>query len=420
MNFTRGTRDKLSKYIDVNAAFCVSMKLDGPAVYDFCCFGLDGERKLSDDRYMVFYNQPASPGREVCLTAQPGRAEFQVNLSRLPQTIERLVFTCNIDGAGTMSAIRNHRVVLSQNGRESISIDLSGADFREEKAIISLELYRKGEWRAAAVASGFNGGLSALLKSFGGTEETQPVPAPPVQPSSEEQFTKTIMRRINLSKDRVNLEKHVVNLSKCVVNLKKENGVDLGSVRAKVAVVLDYSGSMYSLYMNGTVQRTINRLVPLGLTFDDNGSIDVYLFQSDYRKIPDLDLSNYERYVTDVIQREHYPMGGTSYAPVLQAILKGVRTQDDPTFVLFITDGENVDRSQTNKIILKASTMNLFIQFIGIGDERFRYLQQLDDLPGRTRDNTGFSKMASLDSASDSELYTAVLKQFSAWLKGQQ
>ena len=48
---------------------------------------------------------------------------------------------------------------------------------------------------------------------------------------------------------------------------------------------------MANLYSNGTVQKTINRLVPLGLTFDDNGSIDVYLFQNDYRKLPDLNLT---------------------------------------------------------------------------------------------------------------------------------
>ncbi len=99
---------------------------------------------------------------------------------------------------------------------------------------------------------------------------------------NEEELAQEMMEKISLSKDKVNLEKHVVSLSKCVVDLSKKNGVDLGSTSAKVVVVLDYSGSMANLYSNGTVQKTINRLVPLGLTFDDNGSIDVYLFQNDY------------------------------------------------------------------------------------------------------------------------------------------
>lgn len=124
------------------------------------------------------------------------------------------------------------------------------------------------------------------------------------------------MGKISLSKDKVNLEKHVVSLSKCVVDLSKKNGVDLGSTSAKVVVVLDYSGSMANLYSNGTVQKTINRLVPLGLTFDDNGSIDVYLFQNDYRKLPDLNLTNYENYVKNIVNTSGYSMGGTCYVEV--------------------------------------------------------------------------------------------------------
>lgn len=249
-----------------------------------------------------------------------------------------------------------------------------------------------------------------------------------------------MMGKISLSKDKVNLEKHVVSLSKCVVDLSKKSGVDLGSTSAKVVVVLDYSGSMTNLYSNGTVQKTINRLVPLGLTFDDNGSIDVYLFQNDYRKLPDLNLTNYENYVKNIVNTSGYSMGGTCYAPVLKAIIEGssykkggflgfgaktVTTKalvddGDPTFILFITDGENADKPAADKIIKKSSNMNVFIQFIGIGNEQFKYLIALDDMPGRTHDNTGFSKMKDLDNASDNELYTNVLEQFSGWLNGLQ
>ena len=257
---------------------------------------------------------------------------------------------------------------------------------------------------------------------------------------NEEELTQEVMGKISLSKDKVNLEKHVVNLSKCVVNLSKKSGVDLGSTSAKVVVVLDYSGSMSSLYSNGTVQKTIHRLVPLGLTFDDNGSIDVYLFQNDYRKLSDLNLSNYENYVRNVVSTSGYSMGGTCYAPVLKAIIEGssykkggflgfggqtfhtdaIVDNGDPTFILFITDGANADRPATDTIIKKSSNMNVFIQFIGIGNEKFEYLISLDDMPGRKRDNTGFSKMEALEQVSDNELYTNILDQFSGWLNGLQ
>lgn len=257
---------------------------------------------------------------------------------------------------------------------------------------------------------------------------------------NEEELTKEVMGKISLSKDKAKLEKHVVNLSKTVVNLSKKSGVDLGSTSAKVVVVLDYSGSMGVLYNNGTVQRTINRLVPLGLTFDDNGTIDVYLFSNSYKKIEDLNLSNYENYVNTVVAKSGFSMGGTYYAPVLKSIIEGgTRTvggffgiggktivdnpivdDGDPTFILFITDGENADRANSDDIIRKSSEMNVFIQFIGIGSEKFKYLIALDDMPGRKRDNTGFSKMEDLDKADDSVLYTNVLEQFSGWLNGLQ
>lgn len=92
----------------------------------------------------------------------------------------------------------------------------------------------------------------------------------------------------------------------------------------------------------------------------------------------------------------------------------------DPTFILFITDGENSDKAEADKIIRRSSEMNVFIQFIGIGNEQFKYLMALDDMPGRKRDNTGFSKMRDLDKADDNELYTNVLEQFSGWLNGIQ
>ena len=41
-------------------------------------------------------------------------------------------------------------------------------------------------------------------------------------------------------------------------------------------------------------------------------------------------------------------------------------------------------------------------------------------MTGRKRDNTGFTKMADLNKVDDNKLYTEVLKQFSAWLKGLQ
>ena len=461
MEFTRGMRDKLSKYVDINREFDVILGIEGDAVYDYSCFGVDANEKLSDDRYMIFYNQIVSPNNEISFSEQNGKAVFKLKPNMLPQSIEKLVFTVSIDGNGTMGEIKSHNVAVIQNGIEKINMSFSGSDFKSEKAIISIQIYRKEEWRISAVANGFNGGLSALLASFGGIEDTtvpsQPVrsvpvsttttventvPAPPKisLKKTEKQLAQEVMGKISLAKDREKLEKHVVSLSKCVVSLSKNLRIDLGATRAKVVVVLDYSGSMSSLYRYGTVQSTLDRLVPLGLTFDDNGEIDVFLFETRFRRFQAMNLSNYSDYVTNIINRSGYSMGGTNYAPVLSAILDGYTEKQggmlslgsrtnfvppivdngDPTFILFITDGDNADKTNTDRIIKKASEMNVFIQFIGIGSGRFDYLMGLDDLQGRKRDNTGFSSMLDLAQASDDELYANILTQFSAWLNDMQ
>ena len=172
MQFTRGMRDKLEKYFDVQKDFEVKLEISGAAEYDFCCFGVDEKNQLSDERYMVFYNQVQTPDCEIVLKQVGNVGNFKVNLDKLPSQVQKLIFTVSIDGAGTMSDISYHKVLLSQGNVEPILLELSGKDFRQEKAIISVELYRKNGWRAAAVANGFNGGLSTLLKHFGGVEES--------------------------------------------------------------------------------------------------------------------------------------------------------------------------------------------------------------------------------------------------------
>lgn len=259
---------------------------------------------------------------------------------------------------------------------------------------------------------------------------------------TEKQLQDEMLGKVNLSKDKEILGNHIVNLSKSIVNLSKKHEIDLGSSIARVVVALDYSGSMSNLYSNGTVQRTLNKLVPMGLKFDDNGELEVYIFSNDYKYITTMTIDNYEDYVKKHIQRSGMRMGGTSYEPVLSAIVnemcltskkKGLlssifgkkekQTQngsDDsnvPVFIIFITDGENSDKHETDKIIRESANHNVFIQFVGIGDERFDYLRKLDDLDGRKCDNTGFIQLNSLENIDDIDLYNSLIEQYADWLK---
>jgi len=174
--FGRGQKGKLAD-LGIGHVFDVDVEIaaNGASV-DVSCFGLDANDKLSDDRYMVFYNQLASPEGAVRLDLNGGRARFAVNLDQLPGSIAKLVFVAAIDGAATTRTLRASSLSLGS----AVRFPWSGADFGDEKALIVAELYRRdGLWRFGAVGQGFNGGLSALLKHFGGTEAGSPAPAPP-------------------------------------------------------------------------------------------------------------------------------------------------------------------------------------------------------------------------------------------------
>ena len=218
----------------------------------------------------------------------------------------------------------------------------------------------------------------------------------------------------------ISLKKNVINLDKCLINLSKSSGINLGNHRAKVAAVIDYSGSMSHLYSSGAVQRALNRLIPLGLRFDDNGEVDVWLFHDYYKRLEGIDLRNFEHYVDEVMLGSGERYGGTCYAPVIRDLIQKYTVEDPsemPTFVIFITDGDNSDKARTNEMVKDSSYHKMFIQFVGIGGSSFRYLEKLDDLTGRPVDNTGFIKVKDFDRLSDDELYTELLDQYVQWLK---
>lgn len=150
---------------------------------DYACFGLDAAGKLSDDRYMTFFNQPRTPCGGVEAQAGAGDAAgFQFQLDRLPASIERLVITAAIDGAATLSQLGSGTLRLLDGGRELARFAYGGKDFADEKAVMLGELYRKdGQWRFMAVGQGFNGGLDALVAHFGG--EVAQAAAEPVAPT---------------------------------------------------------------------------------------------------------------------------------------------------------------------------------------------------------------------------------------------
>ncbi len=181
-DFSRGQKSKVSDLTPATSLVVgIDVQASGSPDIDISCFGVDAAGKLSDDRYFVFFNQTSSPESSIVLrgAADGDRQTFAVELDRVPASIDKLVFTATIDGAGTMSQITTGHLRILAGGAEVVRFPFTGADFSQEKALMIGELYRKDVWRFAAVGAGFNGGLSALLAHFGGSEADAPPAAPP-------------------------------------------------------------------------------------------------------------------------------------------------------------------------------------------------------------------------------------------------
>jgi hypothetical protein len=208
-------------------------------------------------------------------------------------------------------------------------------------------------------------------------------------------------------------DRNLLNLRKQIVlDLKKERGLE--NQKASVVFVLDKSGSMDWLYKNGFVQRLTERILPVGLGFDDDGEVELYVFHSRAFRHPEsITESNLNRIIPDVVKKYGYE--ATEYANPIELILDqwiGPKSNSfmgfgkkerpskkllNPVFVIFVTDGENSDKSKTEEILREASNYPIYFQFVGIGKERFNFLRNLDNLSGRTVDNAGFFQADDLD-----------------------
>lgn len=252
--------------------------------------------------------------------------------------------------------------------------------------------------------------FDSLFKRGGGTSHTPPVNQAPVQRMESSTPTSVSLRKEDAVK-QLNLRKETFEIS-----LRKK---EMEHVFARVAVAMDDSGSMKNMYNKGTVQSVLERLLPVALKFDDNAELDMWLFANSFKRLPSITEEDFYDYVNnEVIHRASW--GGTNYAPIIKDIVKKYGKEepsDVPTFVLFLTDGENFDEYEAEKAISEASRHNIFFQFIGLGNENFRFLKKLDEMDGRYIDNANFFAIRNINAISDTELYDLLLQEYPLWEK---
>ena len=220
MQFIRGQKAKLSDVLTTQKAFSLQVDLNSPLTIDVSVFGLDTENHLSDEAYMVFYNQPVSPCGSISLKHSTNQQSlFSIDLATLDSKIEHLMVTLAIDGTGTMSQIGQSKIsLINMESQVVASFAFDGSMFDQERAIMLFECYKKsGIWRFSAIAQGFSGGLASLIEYYGGEVE-EPVSLPDASLSQHTNKGTQLDSQSKVSLNKIVLDKpdrpHRVNLTK--------------------------------------------------------------------------------------------------------------------------------------------------------------------------------------------------------------
>lgn len=207
--------------------------------------------------------------------------------------------------------------------------------------------------------------------------------------------------------------------------LKKSAGIvlekkNLTNVTARVGLVLDISGSMRKLYKNGTVQRVVERILAVASQFDDDGALDIWVYDNEFSRLKPVTEHDFEGYVDQYILNNDliHKFGRNDEPPVMEDVIQKYTTEDpskDPAFIVFINDGGC--KRTIKKPVIASSDKPLFWQFVGIGDSNFEVLEKLDEMDGRYIDNANFFHIKDIETISDNELYDLLLNEFPDWLK---
>ena len=432
LNLIRGQKIKLNDLLQGQNAFYIQIQYQASFILDLASFGLDAQYKLSDERYMTFYNQPKTPCQAVqLLDNQPQQSRFLVNLDQLPNTIQYLVLTAAIEGQAVMSQLQHATIqILNLQLQPIAELKLEGQLFAQERATMLVEIYRKDNiWRLAAIGQGFNAGLAALIQHFGGEvaeENSTPLAAPSPQPTVAPTAVTSqldLKKKLSLEKAEKTGNASIIDLTKkSLVQLEKKN---LLGLTARVALVLDASGSMDGQYRRGDVQKVVNRLMPLAIHFDDDGYFECWAFAQKTTQLDNVTLNNVNDFI-NTTQRgwKNWHVGAryNEEIPAIEAVIAYFQKMKDqiPTYVLFISDGGVGSRRQMQKLLTKAAELPIFWQFVGIGGRDYGALEKLDEMSGRIVDNCNFFSLDRIESVSDERLYELLLEEFPDWLKVAQ
>jgi hypothetical protein len=223
----------------------------------------------------------------------------------------------------------------------------------------------------------------------------------------------------------------LLSLAKTVSSSLTRFGLD--GHTAKVALVLDYSGSMRGTYANGSMQRLAEKALALGTQFDDDGAIDLFFFDSSAEHAGEVTIDDYHGAVDEL--KPNRRMGSTSYTDAFEAVQEhyGFGAQKkgffgkksggsttlpvkDPVFVIFLTDGVPDNKTSAVNKLVELSNYPIFWKFLSIGSESIPFLEKLDDLTNRTIDNADYKPIGNVDKLSDDQFFDVLFDEYKGYL----
>ncbi|WP_109508317.1 vWA domain-containing protein [Nocardioides speluncae] len=382
--------------------------------------------RVRSDADFVFYNQPEGGGGSVRhLGGENGAQRIGVRLPDVPDAIDRLVIAASADD-GTLAGVSGLAVSVA-DGSE-VAAEFAVPAYDAETVAVLGEFYRRaGGWKFRAIGQGYTTGLAGLATDYGVTVDDEPDVAPPAADLEDPDVAGL---PVNMAK-QISLRKETVRIT-----LEKKG---IPGVRARVAVVLDRTGSMRTLYAEGVVARIVERLAPVAATLDDDGSLDAWAFADDFARLPSLRIPELPDWITQWVYinasggRQLPPLpdgslrdpdhlaharGGNNEPLVITDIIdRYLREPGDPVLVIFFSDGGVNRTRQIRQLLVDAAQHPIFWQFVGLGRAEYGILERLDTMPGRLVDNAGFFAVDDIETVSDAELYDRLLEEFPSWLE---
>lgn len=163
-------------------------KYDGGNDFDLdaSAFLLGENGKLQRDEDFIFYNNLESRNKAVVHTgdntsgAGDGDDEvIMIDFTKIPSDIKKIAICVTIHDAvargQNFGQVSNAYIRIAKMadefdtvGEPVLKFDLE-EEFSIETALVVAEIYQKnGEWKFNAIAAGYQGGLEAIVRSFGG------------------------------------------------------------------------------------------------------------------------------------------------------------------------------------------------------------------------------------------------------------